>query len=105
MPKIITLAEKEMQLFEALKDESVTTQAKLAQKMGVSLTTAHCWLSDSVQAQIMFNKNKKGGRTGKVKAAIKKVDDIAAKGLPLYRAAAIAGISINTYWTYRGELR
>lgn len=104
MPKKITLLEKEMKMLEALKDPSVSNQRLLGSKIGVSTPTVNSWLSDSVAAQIKLSQNKKAARINKVEKVVADTKQMIAKGFPAYRAAALAGVSYETYISYKREL-
>lgn len=104
MPKKITLLEKELKMLEALKDPSVSNQRLLGIKVGVSAPTINSWLADSVDAQIKLSENKKAARNKKIKQVIADTEAMIAKGIPAYRAAALAGAAYDTYSAYRREL-
>lgn len=104
MPKKITLLEKELQMINALKDPSVSNQRLLAKRIGVSTPTVNGWLADSVAAQIKLSENKRVARRKRVAQIIKDTEAMIAKGMPAYRAAALAGVAYDTYSAYKREL-
>lgn len=104
MPKKITLLEKEMKMLEALKDPSVCNQQLLGKRIGISTPTVNGWLADSVAAQIKLSQNKKAARINRVKKVVADTKKMIAKGFPAYRAAALAGVSYETYISYKREV-
>lgn len=104
MPKRITLLEKRTMMLEALKFASVSNQQLLAKKIGVSTPTVNSWLADCVEAQIKLSQNKKAARLNKIKKAVAETKAMIEKGMPMYRAAALAGVSYDTYIAYKREL-
>lgn len=100
----LTLLEKQTKMLEALKCPSVSNQRLLAKKLGIATPTINSWLADSVPAQIKLSENKKAARFNKVKKAVAETKAMIANGVPGYRAAALAGVSYDTYIAYKREL-